>query len=275
MFDCQKWLTGEAIVICHMIMIGKRFFFRNRPYRKDGGIAIRNLDLKFMINEVSGAFSVNVFLAFVFPFAIMHQEGSKQRLIIREYTLHSQDVVLLHHTTHARQSSYGYELCIRHSHHFRSGSVLFLGQGILFNYLSLLCREIPYLDDLISAPKHVPTQPEGSYMKLYVCGMIFFLSAIISANYPLYLSYRYPAILGRIVGPYLVYLYESIKKSPAVYDGYTTSLSIVSSIGHLGVTVYILSNKPRSRNPFKLMMYYGITFIVEVTLSSIVLVAFQ
>lgn len=105
--------------------------------------------------------------------------------------------------------------------------------------------------------------------------MIFFLSALVSANYPLYLSYRYPAILGRIVGPYLVYLYESIKKSPAVYDGYTTSLSIVSSLVHLGVTVYILSNKPRSRNPFKLMMYYGITFIVEVTLSSIVLVAFQ
>jgi hypothetical protein len=145
----------------------------------------------------------------------------------------------------------------------------------LFNYLSLLARQIPSIEEIISSPSQQPTQPQGSYMKLYICGMIFFASAIVSANYPLYLSYRYPAILGRIVGPYLVYLYESIKKVPAKYDGYIQSLSIVASLFHLSVTVYVLSNKPQSRNPFKLLIYYGVTFTVEVTLSCIVLVAFQ
>lgn len=151
----------------------------------------------------------------------------------------------------------------------------YLPQGILFNYLSLLGREIYYIEELISAPQPTMTQPEVSFMKLYICGMAFFISALVSANYPLYLSYRYPAILGRIVGPYLVYLYESIKKAPTVYDGYTASLAIVSSLIHLAVTVYVLSNKPMSRNPFKLLLYYGITFTVEVTLSCIVLVAFR
>ena len=90
-------------------MIGKRFFFRNRPFRKDGGLRIRNLDLKFMTNEASGAFSVNVFLAFVFPFAIMHQEGSRHGSS-SEYPTHRKDLVSLHRASDVSQGPYGDEL---------------------------------------------------------------------------------------------------------------------------------------------------------------------
>ena len=86
-------------------------------------------------------------------------------------------------------------------------------------------------------------------MGILVCGSVM-------SNYPLHLAAKFPAILGSISGPYLVSLYEGKHTTP--YDLYTSSLTIVAALGHLGLTVYLAFLEERPLDMFKLFVKNGL-----------------
>ena len=80
--DKIKWLFFYYLITTVFVLSMKRFFWRNRPYRK----GLKNL---LLVDEWSSFPSTNIFLSVTMPFSIMRQFNSNFYSNISEHSRHS------------------------------------------------------------------------------------------------------------------------------------------------------------------------------------------